>query len=193
MGDLDLVRQRVLSIGGMRVGHTASGAPSVGKYHAGDVNVDLAGPYVEVCTADGTPGTWATVRGALPTVTSAPANNTLSLTMAFQNVPGCSVRLLAGSYLISATLNASSLTEGDSIGIQVYNSTDAVALFGVDTDASLNGIASPSLSPYPITLTGTKTIVLRAINDTAARGVVQQNDPDGHGNPCTYMTCTQYA
>lgn len=67
-GDLDLPRQRVLSVGGMRIGHTASGAPSVGGHHAGDVNVDLAGPQVEVCTADGTPGTWKRATGVLPLI-----------------------------------------------------------------------------------------------------------------------------
>ncbi len=60
LGDLDLTRNVVNSIQGMKVVTTApaSGHPLVGAFNQGDLSTDGAG-QLWVCTVGGNPGTWA--------------------------------------------------------------------------------------------------------------------------------------
>lgn len=91
-----------------------------------------------------------------------------------------SLSLAAGTYLIVAHLTISSngsLTDADSMIADLYNSTDSTSVEGSKINArlvlgsSLN--ASVQLSTTAtVTLSGTKTIVLRAQNATGARGRV---------------------
>lgn len=57
-GDVDINRRRVMRINGIQVVLSASGSPTVGDYHAGDVCLDYGTPKVWMCTVTGSPGTW---------------------------------------------------------------------------------------------------------------------------------------
>lgn len=58
-GDFDPTRNRVRSIGGMRVTSSATaGAPTTGRHNAGDVHFDWGTPKIWGCTVTGNPGTW---------------------------------------------------------------------------------------------------------------------------------------
>lgn len=58
-GDVDLVRNRVLSVNGQRFSQSGTaGAPTTGHHNAGDIHFDWSTPKLWGCTVSGNPGTW---------------------------------------------------------------------------------------------------------------------------------------
>ncbi|HEY8744620.1 MAG TPA: hypothetical protein VIU62_16115 [Chloroflexota bacterium] len=157
-------------------------------------NLVLAGPASGAAAA---PAYRALVGADLPATLTVsqgtPSSSSQALTTSYALIAGCSLSLVAGSYLVSANITCSSLTSGDLTGGDIYNSTDAAHICGSNVDAALSGVSNLGIPPFQVVLTATKTIQLRAVNDQAARGAVQQLNPDGSGTPCTWLTAVRYA
>jgi hypothetical protein len=114
------------------VGATASGAPTSGTFAVGDFVVDQTG-FVYVCTAAGTPGTWAKVGGSsgvtlIGAVTLGSATATLDTSSAGWlngNIPGTYTHL---RMVLSARGDASAANVG--INMQFNGDTGANYWFG---------------------------------------------------------------
>jgi hypothetical protein len=117
------------------VGATASGAPVAGTFATGDLVIDQTGT-VWICTAGGTPGTWAKPGGG------ASSRQTASVTtasLAAGATEALTVALAKGYKLVHVTASAAARVR--LYGASSYRTADASRAIGTDpTAGSENGI-----------------------------------------------------
>lgn len=109
------------------VGATASGAPASGTFAVGDFCVDQTGKLY-VCTAAGTPGTWAQIGGSIYTTVVAASDQSIASSIVLTNDAELSFATVAGkAYEIQALIIYGSPAGGGTPDMQTAWGEDATA------------------------------------------------------------------